>query len=210
MNLQAFGVPEGADSGAAAVDDTLASLRSSAPPLPPTVPPVLREELTRPQPLPPVRGNTLVWKLACLWLIVLLIGQLAYQQREWLLAHPDLEPWVRLGCDWAGCSLSPAIDPEALHLISREVHSHPTRPDALMVTGQLKNRADFPQPWPILEVVLMDPMGQPVAARRLSSAHYLLQPAQGLMPPGQPADIRLELEDPAPEAVSYQFRLLTQ
>ncbi|WP_412851877.1 DUF3426 domain-containing protein [Ectothiorhodospira shaposhnikovii] len=150
----------------------------------------------------------MIWALACLTLIALLAGQLAYNEREHLLKHPGAEPWVRQACNWLNCDLPPPADLNAIHLINRQVHTHPTYPGALMVTGRVENRANFPQHWPVMEMVFMDIMGRPIAARRLASDAYLLHPANGLMPPGTPADIRLDLKDPGAAAVSYEFRFL--
>lgn len=172
------------------------------------IPAVLKDDLARAHAPPRSVFGTLAWSLACLVLILGLMAQLAYHQREWLLTHPELEPWVRQACDRLGCPLSPRTDPASLHLVGRQVHSHPGHPDALMITGRLENRADFPQPWPILELVFMDIMGNPVAARRFAPETYLVHPPEGLMPPTQPAELRLDVEDPGPAAVSYRFRFL--
>ncbi|MCG5501525.1 zinc-ribbon and DUF3426 domain-containing protein [Ectothiorhodospira lacustris] len=181
---------------------------TSVPTTPAMIPAVLKDDLTVAHPPRRSLRSTLAWGLACLFLILALMAQLAYEEREQLLAHPELEPWVRQACDLLGCPLPPRTDPASLHLISRQVHSHPGHPGALMITGRLENRADFHQPWPILEMIFMDIMGNPMAARRFAPETYLVHPPEGLMPPSQPADIRLDVGDPGPAAVSYEFRFL--
>lgn len=171
------------------------------------IPQALREDLERLGSRPRGAARTLAWGGACLLLILLLGAQAAYQERYQLLAIEPLEPWVRAACQPLNCHLPERRDLGALRIAQRQVASHPQQPGALMVTALIENRAGFAQPHPIVELTFMDVMGRPLAARRFQPLDYLPGPPSPI-PPGQSAELRLELKDPGSEAVAYEFRFL--
>jgi predicted Zn finger-like uncharacterized protein len=174
------------------------------------IPAALRDDLLQ------VRGprgdvpKDLAWAAGCLALILALFGQFVVHERAWLVQYAELEPGIRWFCERMGCDLPPLRDLDAFVLNSRNIHSHPDAEAALMVTATLENRAPFEQALPLLELTFTDLQGRPHARRRFSAREYL-GPGQvetGTLAPGRSVTIRLELADPGPAAVGYEFRLL--
>ena len=85
------------------------------------------------------------------------------------------------------------------------MRSHPTQRGALAVDAIITNQADFPQPYPQLQLQFTDLNGAPVAGRQFRPDEYLSGELRGsrLMPVQQPVHIALELLDPGPRAVNY-------
>ncbi len=140
-----------------------------------------------------------------------LIGlQLVLGLREPLLASPELRPWLERGCDLAGCRLPALRDPDRVEIIARDVRAHPRYANGLLVDVTLVNRAPYVQPFPVMQLTFTSLDEQWFAQRRFQPAEYL-GPNRGTaerLPPDIPVQVVLELLDPGPEAVSYQFDFL--
>ena len=145
--------------------------------------------------------------LFSLVLIGLLVGQVIYHERARLVAYPELAPTIYWMCDRLGCTLPPRRDPAAFQISSRNIYSHPNAAGALMVQATLTNRADFAQPHPLVELSFRDLQGELLAVRRFAPEEYLQRgPTGASVPPGEPLHLLLEIEDPGPRAVAYEFR----
>ncbi|MGA9572565.1 MAG: DUF3426 domain-containing protein, partial [Lysobacterales bacterium] len=101
-------------------------------------------------------------------------------------------------------------DPQKIQLVSRDMHTHPTRSGILVLSLTFVNLAPRNQAFPELEVTLTDAANQPVAQRRLQPAEYLRPGADTRT--GLAADVYLpvllELGDPGDQAVGFEIRFL--
>lgn len=161
---------------------------------------------------PPPAGPAVMLKWGILSLLALLVlgGQYAAFHFQDLARQPQWRPYYAQACELLGCVLPTASDPSKLRGANLVVRSHPRFRDALMVDALLFNEADWPQPFPALELTFTDLRGQVVATRRFQPAEYLRgELADGAaMPTGTPVHIGLEIADPGPAAVNYDLRLL--
>jgi predicted Zn finger-like uncharacterized protein len=160
----------------------------------------------------PARGPvpTLLLAFANVVLLGLLALQLGLGLREPLLASPELRPWLERGCAILGCRLSALRDPERVEIIARDVRAHPRYANGLLVDVTLVNRAPYVQPFPVMQLTFTSLDEQWFAQRRFQPAEYL-GPNRGTaerLPPDIPVQVVLELLDPGPDAVSYQFDFL--
>jgi hypothetical protein len=158
----------------------------------------------------PPLWRTSLWAAANVLLILVLLGQYGYYNRQQLAQYPALRPWVAQLCATTGCALPLQRDVRRIALTSRLVESHPSRPNALLIDATLVNQADFAQPYPLVELRFSDLNNQLVAGRRFRPEEYLPPTAslQTGMAPHQPVHITLEITDPGKDAVSFQFELL--
>ena len=143
---------------------------------------------------------------AVLALFSLLLAQSLFAERNALAADARWRPWLERICDPIGCRLPTWHQPDALHVLTRDVRPHPSVPEALIISASFRNDARWAQPWPDLELTLSDINGQPIAHRRFAPEEYLghLQGA-ALVAPGQSASIALEVRDPGKQAVAFEF-----
>ena len=99
-------------------------------------------------------------------------------------------------------------DPDQIQLISRDMHSHPTRTGILVLSLTFVNLAQRTQIFPILEITLLDASNQPIAQRRFQPSDYLRPGAD--IKPGLAADVflpvLLELGDPGEQAVGFEIQ----
>lgn len=102
---------------------------------------------------------------------------------------------------------APFRDLERIHLVSRELTSHPERPDLLRLNATLVNRAARTQPFPELEITLLDALGNPLTRHRFEPADYLAQGSMRSagMAPEAYLPLTVDLEDPGLEAVGFEL-----
>jgi len=99
-------------------------------------------------------------------------------------------------------------DLDKIHLVSRELKSHPFKSGMLQLTATIVNRAPRSQPYPELEVILLDSAGGSVGRVRFAPSDYLAIGAakKSGMTPGAYLPLALELPDPGNEAVGFELK----
>ncbi len=153
---------------------------------------------------------TLIWSVTNLALMVVLVIQFAYFNRYDLARHAQWRPALEEMCRHAGCTLPLRSDITKITLVNRELRSHPSVANALLVTATLVNNAAFPQSYPMLQLSLSDFSGRTVAMRRFQPTEYMSKTVEidGGMRPGQPIGVSLELADPGKTAVGFEFTFI--
>lgn len=153
------------------------------------------------------------WARHLLWLLLILLalaglaGQYVYYRFDELARQDRLRPWLEQACAQIGCSLPPRVDVNLVKSSNLTVRNHPTHPGALTVDAIIYNRADFAQPFPLLELRFEDINGKPLASRSFKPSEYLAGELAGRrdMPPQTPIHIALEIIDPGTQAVNYSI-----
>ncbi|HHC71450.1 MAG TPA: DUF3426 domain-containing protein [Thiotrichales bacterium] len=153
--------------------------------------------------LPPSRP-VWPWALGSLLLLIALAGQVLLLRPELPAAWDPLRPVVEAACRHLPCSLPQRLAPDAFEILA---HDMVNDGETVRIHLSFVNTAPFPQPWPLLEIVLSDAAGTAVAAGRFTPAEYLPEAAttDAMLPPQRPAQANLRLE-PVAGAVSWQFR----
>jgi hypothetical protein len=147
------------------------------------------------------------WVLACAVLLLGLSGQLAWALRDSLITDATIGPWLRQACAALQCQLPPVRDIDKLRLLARDVQTHPTVPDALLISASVRNDAAYTQPWPVVVIRLSDGNGKVIAMRRLNPYEYLDDTdalRHGLVP-GASTALVFEVEDPGHQAVAFDL-----
>ena len=100
--------------------------------------------------------------------------------------------------------------PEKVKMLSKNVFSHPSQPDALIITASIKSFTNDTQPYPYLEARLLDIQNNTIALRRFRPHEYLEQYESGAMLQGnKTVSIRLKIQDPpGNKAKHFQFSFL--
>lgn len=199
-----------------------AEAKRSAPAEPVAAPPIHAPAFPaeRPQPetepLPlrrvrPVRTRTIYWAAGCLLLLALFAGQaMIFYGQDFARRTPALRPAIELLCDSLPCRKLPLIDMRHMDLVESQVAPHPRFDKALRLKATLVNRAHHIQPYPLLEVSLIDSQGQLVARRSYRPSEYLNKPEaiQQGMPPQVAISVQLDITSPGAKASGYEVLLL--
>ena len=104
----------------------------------------------------------------------------------------------------------PFRDLSQIHLVSRELTSHPDRSGMLRLSATIVNRANETQAYPQLEVILLDAAGQPLSSSHFTPSDYLAgeSPGDSGMTPQAYVALVLELPDPGTQAVGFELNFL--
>ena len=143
-------------------------------------------------------------------LILLTIINTTWTFRQPLLENPKFGAWVNQAGWWSVKQQGLLKDPQQIQLVSRDMHTHPTRSGILVLSLTFVNLAQHSQAFPELEVTLLDAANQPVARRRLQPKVYLRPGADTSA--GLKTDVYLpvllELGDPGEQAVGFEIQFL--
>lgn len=113
-------------------------------------------------------------------------------------------------CKLITCAIETPHNLNKIEVLNRSIYTHPSELQALMVTVTIINRADFAQPYPLIQLRFLNIAGEVIAARQFAANHYLKDkwlPGQ-LMEKDIPLSIKLEVHDVGEEVVSYDFDFL--
>lgn len=162
----------------------------------------------------PANGRSLRWLARTAWIAggILVLGAATWQwagfQGEPLLERPGVESTlVRLGLRQPPPA-KPFRDLERIHLVSRELTSHPYLSGHLRLSATIVNRAAKIQPYPDIEVALLDATGEVVLRQRFAPSDFLdPESASGAgMVPQAYLPLVLDLVDPGVQAVGFELQ----
>jgi predicted Zn finger-like uncharacterized protein len=152
----------------------------------------------------------LAWAISTSLLVLLTLANIAWTFRAPLLNNPSINTWMKQA-GWLQVEQQGMLkDPQQIQLISRDMHTHPTRSGILVLSLTFVNLAQRSQVFPEMEITLMDAANQPVAQRQFHPVDYLRPGADTR--DGLAADVYLpvllELGDPGELAVGFEIRFL--
>ncbi|MFA5677594.1 MAG: DUF3426 domain-containing protein [Pseudomonas sp.] len=171
---------------------------------------MLEEELLGETPTPR-RPPSWLWSSLALLALLALPGQYLYYNFEALAHDQRSRPLLENLCLLARCELPARVDISRIRSTNLLVRAHPEFPNALAIDVILYNRADFEQPFPVLEMQFTDASGRQLASRRFRPEEYLSGELAGvrLMPSQTPIRVGLSMLDPGAQARNYQLEFLS-
>lgn len=157
-----------------------------------------------------VSPANIAWAAAVALLVLLTLANMAWTFRGPLLDNPRINAWMTQA-GWLQVEQQGLLkDSKQIQLVSRDMHTHPTRSGILVLSLTFVNLAERSQVFPELEVTLMDAANQPVAQRQFKPENYLRPGAD--TEAGLATDVYLpvllELGDPGETAVGFEIRFL--
>jgi predicted Zn finger-like uncharacterized protein len=145
------------------------------------------------------------WAVASLAVVAITLQILWLQYDRWVL-DDRFRPLYQSLCTVAGCELPARRDLSKIATREALLRPHPGDGTALVYDAVVINRAEFPQPFPVVEIVFTSIQGQVVAWGRFQPEEYLageVAPHE-LMKPRTPVHIALEMEAPEQRGLNYQ------
>lgn len=192
--------------------DVKEALDSEQPSVAKDIPLALRRSLENMA--PPARRSPVMTIGLLMAVLVLLAGLAAqfilFRSTELVRMMPSLSPVLSDLCNTIPCRYTGPRDVTQISLSNRDVRSHPTHKNALLISAAFVNQANFEQPYPTILVTLSDLGGNIVANRRFTPQEYLdtLYNRFLLMESGTPVHITLPVLDPGSDAINFEFTFL--
>jgi predicted Zn finger-like uncharacterized protein len=148
-----------------------------------------------------------IWKILVVPLVLLLMAQVVHHHRADLARHPQIGAPLQRLYGALGLTLRPDWNLHAYEVRQWGVVADPSQPGTLKVRASVKNLADFPQPYPLLKLVLEDRWGDQVRAREFEPSEYLdpTIPPDRMLAPAQQTNASIAIVDPGPDAEGFRF-----
>jgi len=128
--------------------------------------------------------------LTVLILLSLLISQFLYTNKGWFTDELKRSP-------------------EKVHMISRNIISHPNDNGVLLISAAIENQAEYDQPYPYVEVTLMDDKENTIALRRFKPEEYLQHYSKNeVLQANKQAILQLTISDPGKKATRFNFKFM--
>lgn len=147
------------------------------------------------------------WVRVAAMLLVLTIANAGWTFREPIKQRTPLGAWLNSSDVSQVVDGGLLSDPAQIQLVSRDMHTHPTRSGILVLSLTFVNLAQHVQAYPEMEITLLDATNQQVAKRRFLPADYLRNGTDTSA--GLAADVYLpvllELGDPGEQAVGFEI-----
>jgi predicted Zn finger-like uncharacterized protein len=143
----------------------------------------------------PHREGTWAWGAVALGLLLGLLGQAV-----WLFEWPE-----RLANRQPTDAMAPQ---DAIALIARDLHEHPSMDGAVIISATLRNRIAAPIDLPLIELRMYDSTNQVLGARRFPPEDYLPagRPEPSFLSPGEELPIILEVLVTGSQPAGFEFR----
>lgn len=151
--------------------------------------------------------HRLAWSFLAVILVLATTANLAWTFRDPLMQVPQINSWLEQN-GWLEVEEEGLLrDPSSIQLVSRDMHTHPTRTGILVLSLTFVNLAEASQEFPILKISLLDATNQVIAQRYFKPQEYLRPGADILS--GLSTDVflpvLLELGDPGEQAVGFEI-----
>lgn len=151
--------------------------------------------------------TSVIWKILPVPMVLLLLVQVVHHYRADLARHPQVGAPLQSAYGALGLTLRPDWNLHAYEVRQWGVIADPAQPGTLKVRASVKNLADFPQPYPLLKLVLEDRWGDQVRAREFDPAEYLdpNTAPDRMLAPAQQTNASIAIVDPGPDAEGFRF-----
>ena len=158
---------------------------------------------------PSARTRPVFWFIGIVLLTISLPLQYLYFYSSELARHAPLTPYVMRACEIMGCIIMPWEDVNLVELSNPIVEPHTKYENALHIEATLINRAQESQPFPRMEISLIDRQGEVITRRIFSPKQYLQQAqTQQNMLPNIAVPVTVEVTHPSQRTEGYEIRLL--
>ncbi len=153
--------------------------------------------------------NNISWAIGIILLVIIAGFQWVYFNRLKLIQSPNTQSLVLTLCSFIPCDKSEFKNTKQFTLIERNIFTHPTQANALLISGSFVNEAPFSQKPPALKISLFNLNSEIIAQRIFSPIDYY-QNEQSInsIAPGERIQFKLEVEDPNTITITYEFEFL--
>lgn len=160
---------------------------------------------------PPRQSNGL-WGLFSVFLLFLLMGQIAHTYRtELTIIAPEIRPYLEQYCALIACTVPYPEDIKQLGIESSDLRRNLDRqPEVTTMVATVRNHASFSQALPALQLSLLNVHDQLIASRIFTAQEYLQEEDKALpfIGPQHEIEIRLDFDSGHLNAVGYRLHLL--
>jgi len=154
------------------------------------------------------RNDVWVWCSGFALLVGVVVATVIYPRWNSLDQSPTFRPLKVAVCQLLPCEVDTRVSIDDFKVLKREVFESPNRDDALLISITIRNTAQFPQRYPVVEARMTNRVGRSLAQRAFRPADYLPQWSRGdVLKAGETVDIKLTVNDPGEAAEHHVLQL---
>lgn len=162
------------------------------------------------QPLEPAASKlaeNVYWGLGCFAALILLVVQLIYFEGYAVTQKPNSRVWAKNICDAVGCQLPAYQNVDEFEVLHRSLTQ--SSEGHYVFNLVFSNQAPFRQPYPKINLTLLDFDGRPFAQRQLLPSDYLAGTVtDSLIEADAVTQISLEIEEPGDGVGGFDFNFV--
>ncbi len=150
-----------------------------------------------------------IWAWGSVLLLLFLITQSLYLFRMQIsIALPQAKPYLQSFCAMLGCTVPLPGRADMIGIESSSMQADPRRSGVIDLNASIRNSADFPVAYPLLELTLTDSQDAPVARKVFAPSDYLhgARLSDGIAP-NSAAYARIVLDTGSLQANGYRLYL---
>ena len=141
---------------------------------------------------------------------LVLLVQVANSFSAVLATHATLGPLVKRAYALLGLSIVPRWDLDRYEVVRATAATNPGASSArgnLVITARIRNRGTLAQPYPHVQLRLLDRWEQTVGKRAFAPADYSAEPVSpdAMLDPGASITAELVVVDPGPDAAGFEI-----
>lgn len=152
------------------------------------------------------------WGAANVFLLLLLIGQIAYINRtELTIIAPGVRPYLERYCAIMGCTVPYPQDIKQLGIEASDLQKNILRqPEVTTLSATIRNHAPFVQALPALQLSLLDEHDQVIVSRIFTAQDYLQgeNKSRQFIESQHEIEIRLDFDSSDLDVLGYRLLLL--
>jgi predicted Zn finger-like uncharacterized protein len=151
----------------------------------------------------------LVWGTVSLFLMAGLVGQFIwFTQPEMILQNPDIRPYLETVCLHLQCDLPTTRNPQLFHVVKKFMDRGEKDSETVKLMFIFENKAEFPQPYPNLEIRFENEQRQLIGIRRFIPREYLQTlPEQMDLSAGSAVQVELLFQNVLKEMHTYGYEV---
>ena len=144
------------------------------------------------------------------WLAgIIILGLILLAQGTWLLREtPFVYTRMIKACEIIGCTPPQVRRPQSIIITDRLFTAIEGQPGTYQLQLNLINEAPWPQPFPKIELSLLDSKGVVLARNRFDAGQYLGSDAAHMLEPDVTANIGFRVRTPLPETSGFMLEFL--
>jgi len=151
-----------------------------------------------------------LWPVGNALLVVGLLAQtLFFFRTELASLAPSLRPALEQACSALGCHVPLPNNPDLLSIETSSLEADPNHANIVKLHATQRNRASYPQAYPLLELTLTDYQDKLLARRLFQPQEYLPPgtPLQNGMPAQDEIEVKLTIDMGETKAAGYRVYL---
>lgn len=161
------------------------------------------------QGLNPKKLTNIYWFSGILLLVGIALMQWVYFDRLQLIKNPNRQNLVLSLCSFIPCDTTQFKSTNQFKLIERNIFTHPTQANALLISGSYVNEAPFSQKTPSLKISLFNLNAEIIAQRLFTPNEYSIESESlNTIAPGENIHFKIEVADPNTVTITYEFEFI--